>query len=80
MTEEITIDIAKHEFVPKHELLSDKDGKKLLERLGIVKSQLPKINKRDPAIRELNVKLGDIIKITRDSKTAGKAVYYRVVI
>ena len=80
MAEEIKIDISKHEFVPKHELLSEAEEKKLLEELGIVKLKLPKIHKRDPAIRDLKTKTGTVIKISRDSKTAGKALYYRVVV
>ena len=33
----------------------------------------------DPAIVDLKPKAGDVIKITRESQTAGVAVYYRVV-
>ncbi len=77
---DIKIDISKHEFVPKHELLSDKESEKLLKELGVTRLQLPKILKKDRAIHHLKAKRGDIIKITRNSKTAGKAIYYRVVI
>ena len=80
MAEEIKIDISKHEFVPKHGLISEAEEKKLQEALGIDKFKLPKILKKDPAIRGLKVNLGNIIKITRDSKTAGTAIYYRVVV
>ena len=34
----------------------------------------------NPAIKHLNVKAGEVIKIERESKTAGKSVYYREVI
>jgi DNA-directed RNA polymerase, subunit H (EC 2.7.7.6) len=34
----------------------------------------------DPAVIALKANEGDILEITRASKTAGEAVYYRVVI
>ena len=76
---ETKIEVEKHEFVPKHEPVSG-DEEKLLTVLGIQKLQLPKILRNDPAIRELKLKYGDIVKITRKSETSGKAVYYRVVV
>jgi len=48
--------------------------------LGVTEKELPKIFSTDPAIRHLNVKKGDVIKITRKSPTAGETIYYRVVI
>ncbi|MFH1398495.1 MAG: DNA-directed RNA polymerase subunit H [Candidatus Woesearchaeota archaeon] len=68
-----------HILVPKHEKISDKDKEKLLEQYNISLKQLPKISKKDPAIQHIDTKAGDIIKITRDSPTAGKAIFYRVV-
>ena len=69
----------KHVLVPKHEKLSAKDKKTLLEEYNVSLKQLPRISKNDPAIQHLSVAEGDIIKITRDSKTAGSAIFYRVV-
>ncbi len=60
--------------------MSEKEKEELLSRLGAKEEQLPKIFSNDPAIRHLNAKKGDIIKITRKSPTAGRSVYYRVVI
>ena len=51
----------------------------LLEKLNASKDKLPAILKSDPAIKKLKPKKGDIIKIERNSETAGKAIYYRVV-
>ena len=72
--------ILNHELVPKHEILSEKEAKELLETLNITKDQLPKILSKDPVVKILGAKPGDIIKITRRSATAGEAVYYRVVV
>ena len=73
-------DISKHYLVPKHTKLSDAEKGKLLDNLSISTKELPKIMKSDAAIAKLSVKEGDLIKIERESKTAGKAIYYRVVV
>ncbi len=78
MAEELNL--AKHIFVPKHTKLSDEDKQKILEQYNISLAQLPKILKTDPAIKELDVKEHDVIKIERKSKTTGKTVFHRVVI
>ena len=73
-------DISKHYLVPKHTKLSDAEKGKLLDSLSISTKELPKIMKSDAAIVKLNAKESDVIKIERESKTAGKAIYYRVVV
>ena len=75
-----TIDIKEHILVPKHLLLSEEEAKNVLLRYNVNRTQLPKISKKDPAILELGAKPDDIIKIIRNSETAGKAAYYRVII
>jgi len=74
------IDISKHKFVPKHEILGDKERKELLNRYNIKVSQLPRMITSDPMTKLLNAKVGDVIKIIRDSETANETVYYRVVV
>jgi len=80
VTEEKTINVSESGFVPKHELLSYEQAQELLKKLNISLKQLPKIKKTDAAIKELNAKRGSIIKITRNSQTAGVYYYYRVVV
>ena len=72
-------DILKHELVPKHSKLSVKEKKELFDTYNISERELPRILKSDTAIANLNVDIGTIIKIIRKSKTAGEAVFYRVV-
>jgi DNA-directed RNA polymerase subunit H len=74
------IDISKHELVPKHEVLSEEEVEEVLKRFNITKGQMPKILASDPMVKKIKAKPGDVIKITRKSKTAGTSIYYRVVV
>lgn len=67
-------------LVPKHEILSPEDAGKTLEFYRITPEELPKIKQDDPALSRHGAKVGDIVRITRNSPTAGKSFYYRVVI
>lgn len=78
--EELLFDVSTHMLVPKHELVTDAEGKGLLEYYSAKPGDFPKILVTDPAIRHLSVKEGDIIRITRDSATAGTAIFYRIVV
>jgi len=57
-----------------------KKKKELLEKYNITLRELPKILKKDPAIKHINLKQGDIVKIIRKSQTAGESVFYRGVV
>jgi DNA-directed RNA polymerase subunit H len=80
MVEEETINVLAHVLVPKHEILNEEEIKKLMEKYGIMQEQLPKILANDPAVKAIGAKAGDVIKITRDSQTAGKTEYFRTVV
>ncbi len=74
-------DIFEHVFVPKHRLMTDKEVEEVLKKYNCSLSDLPKIFKNDPGIRNIEgVKEGDVIEITRKSKLAGVVKYYRVVV
>jgi DNA-directed RNA polymerase subunit H len=70
----------KHYLVPEHVLIRKEKAAELMAELGIKKDALPRIEKVDSAIKNLNPEKGDIVKIIRDSSTAGQTVYYRRVI
>ena len=82
------VDIQKHDLVPKHEVISDSEKELLQKNSDYDINNLPKIKINDPVVEELNrsldednkIKFGDILKITRDSKTAGEFISYRIVI
>ncbi len=73
-------DIFDHELVPKHEILSSEEREQLLHRYRVDPYQLPRIRTSDPVVKAVGAKTGDIVRIIRDSPTAGKYVAYRYVI
>jgi DNA-directed RNA polymerase subunit H len=74
------VDVSKHALVPKHAKLNEKEKKGLFEQYVADLRDLPRIYKDDPALQGLDVKEGDVIKILRNSSTAGEAVFYRRVV
>ncbi len=74
------IKILEHELVPKHSILSDEEAKKVLESYNVALKQMPKILKKDPAIKDMDPKLGDVVKIIRKSPTTKTSIFYRAVI
>ena len=68
-----------HILQPKHTKLKREEANKLLAKYNISLAQLPKISKEDAAIFELNVQLGDVIKIERKT-SEGSEEYFRVVV
>lgn len=77
---QVKFDIRQHVLVPKHEILSEEEAREVLERYKISPHQLPLIKSSDPAAQSIGAKPGDILRITRKSPTAGKAIAYRYVI
>lgn len=72
-------DILQHNLVPEHTILSDEEAQEVLEELNVRLDQIPKILPTDPVVKAIGAKLGDILRITRKSETAGVFVAYRVV-
>jgi len=52
----------------------------ILDHYGINKTHLPRILIRDPAARVLGARPGQIIRVERESQTAGTSYYYRLVV
>ncbi len=78
MKEEIKI--TSHIIVPKHEILTPDEIKHILDTYKISINQLPKITEDDVVVKEIGANAGDVIKITRNSHTAGVTHYYRLVV
>jgi DNA-directed RNA polymerase subunit H len=69
-----------HNMVPQHILIPENEVYKVLKKYAVDKEQLPKIKFADPVIVEIGAEIGDVIKVIRNSPTAGEAVVYRLVI
>jgi DNA-directed RNA polymerase subunit H len=72
--------IFEHDFVSKHEILTPEEKKELLEEYKMQPYQLPRIKSTDPSIIAVGAKAGDIVRVIRNSATAGKYVAYRYVV
>jgi len=73
-------DIMKHDLVPLHMIISEKEKEELFKKYNITPDQLPKILNIDPVAVYIGANPGQIIKVIRDSKTAKEAVAYRFVV
>ena len=69
-----------HKLVPNHEILSEKEKDELLNKFDIDSEKLPKILDTDPAIISIGAVPGQVVKITRRSRTAKYATAYRIVV
>ena len=69
-----------HRLVPLHEIISEKERDELFKKYNIKQDQLPRILDTDPVAVSMGAKPGQVLKITRKSQTAKKAVAYRLVI
>jgi len=74
---EFVFDIHAHSLVPKHEVLSEEQIVAFFEKYDLQPTNLPTIYIQDAALKGLGAKIGDIIKITRNSLTAGESIFYR---
>lgn len=76
----MAIDVRDHEAVPKHEKMDEEEIEEVLEKFDTAKDKLPKIERTDAALKQMDVEEGDVIRIERESPTAGKTTYYRTVV
>ncbi len=78
MPKPFKFDVLKHEFVPRHEIMSEEEVEELLEEYQISEEQLPRILNTDPGALSVRARPGDVLKIIRASETAGEAIAYRL--
>ncbi len=76
----MAMDITDHEAVPEHRKLDEEETEEVLEKYGASRDDLPKIQRTDAALKQMDAEVGDIIEIQRSSPTAGETTYYRVVV
>lgn len=76
---ELQFNISKHKLVPKHEIIDDNSIKDIISYYNLKSiTQLPVILKSDPMAKYLNLKLGEVVKITRVNQTSGETISWRV--
>lgn len=69
-----------HDYVPPHRVLTDQERADFMETYHLKKKDLPRIHVTDPIARYYNMKVGDVVHITRPSITSGYSSTYRIVI
>ena len=74
------VDILSHTLVPEHIIVPKEEVEAELKRFNATLIELPKIQTRDPIVKAIGAKVGDVIRIIRRSPTAGEAIAYRLVI
>ena len=72
-------------LAPLHEVLSETQANRALRETQMTRETMPLLRFSDAALQRLiksgtEVKIGDIIRITRESFTTGTVFYYRRVI
>ncbi len=73
------INIQEHMLVPKHEIMTDSEIEDLRNSVDYDIENLPRIKKDDPVVKAIDAKEDNILRITRESETAGTFVTYRIV-
>ncbi len=79
-----------HHLLPRHEVLSEEETRRVLETLETVAERLPKILGSDPGLqtdpkfvagRDAGENFqGRLVRIHRPSATAGEAIAYRLIV
>jgi DNA-directed RNA polymerase subunit H len=74
----LQFNILKHDMVPSHRVLSEKERDQVFTKLNIrTGADLPSISRYDPVASVLCMRPGQVCEIERKSKTSVKSLYYR---
>ena len=73
------IDIQDHMLVPTHEIMTEEEISEEFSDVDYDFKDLPKIKANDPVVEAIGAEPGNVLRITRESQTAGVFVTYRIV-
>ena len=66
-------------LVPKHEIMTEEEISDEFSEVDYDIKDLPKIKSTDPVVKTIGAEPGNVLRITRESQTAGVFVTYRIV-
>jgi len=66
-------------LVPKHEIMTEEEISEEFSDVDYNFKDLPKIRADDPVVEEIGAEPGNVLRITRESQTAGVFITYRIV-
>ena len=72
--------ISEHELVPRHEIIDQEEVITILKEFGVEREKFPKLLSSDPVAKEIEAKVGDVVKVTRKIPSAGASFTYRLVV
>ena len=72
-------DIQDHMLVPKHEIMTENEISDEFSNVDYDFKNLPKIKSNDPVVKAIGAEPGNVLRITRESQTAGEFITYRIV-
>ncbi len=66
-------------LVPKHEIMTEEEISEEFSDVDYDFKDLPKIRANDPVVEAIGAEPGNVLRITRESQTAGEFITYRIV-
>jgi len=75
----LQFNILEHVLVPPHRILNESEKINVKTRYNIIHDeQFPQLSRFDPVAKAIGIRPGEVCEITRPSKTAISAPYYRI--
>ena len=75
----LQFNILEHVYVPLHQVLSESEKINIKNKYNIMNdNEFPELSRFDPVAQAIGIRPGQVCKITRPSKTAIEAPYYRI--
>ena len=77
--DEMKINITECDFVPRHKKLTRSEADTIMEVYHFKNKNIKQMCYDDPLARYLNLKVNDVVEITRQTITCGEEIDYRIV-